>query len=219
MNNTYEDYLTVTANGLDVEANNVTANCITSGNNTFSMDSSGNLVCNSVTTNQGQTINYNQIYPVGAIYLSVNDTNPGTIFTGTTWTKITDTFLIGAGNSYSLGATGGALTHTHTSAAHSHSSAAHSHGEGSLSAAINFDAQNGIYTQWTTSRGAFTATGLKASSEIVNSSSSYRTESTVVYGSTGETTPGPTGVTTPGDTGASSSMPPYLAVNIWKRIS
>lgn len=35
---------------------------------------------------------FNLIYPVGSVYLSVNQTNPGTLFGGT-WSRITDGFL------------------------------------------------------------------------------------------------------------------------------
>lgn len=52
------------------------------------------------------------IYPVGAIYLSVNNTSPASLFGGT-WTQIKDVFLLGAGDTYSNGATGGAATHNH----------------------------------------------------------------------------------------------------------
>ena len=49
-------------------------------------------------------------YPVGSIYLSVNNTNPGTIFGGT-WEQIKDRFLLACGNTYSNGSTGGESTH------------------------------------------------------------------------------------------------------------
>ena len=49
-------------------------------------------------------------YPVGSIYLSMNDINPGTIFGGT-WEMIKDRFLLGAGGSYTSGSTGGEKTH------------------------------------------------------------------------------------------------------------
>jgi hypothetical protein len=50
-------------------------------------------------------------YPIGSIYLSLNNTNPSTYFGGK-WELIKDRFLIGAGNSYSASTTGGATTVT-----------------------------------------------------------------------------------------------------------
>ena len=54
-----------------------------------------------------------KIWPVGSIYLSVNATNPGTLFGGT-WQQITGRFLLAAGGGYSAGATGGEASHTLT---------------------------------------------------------------------------------------------------------
>lgn len=53
------------------------------------------------------------IYPVGAIYMSVNSTSPATLFGGT-WAAIEDTFLLSAGSTYTAGDTGGEATHTLT---------------------------------------------------------------------------------------------------------
>lgn len=50
------------------------------------------------------------VYPVGSIYMSVNSTDPGTLFGGT-WEQIQDRFLLAAGTSYTAGATGGEATH------------------------------------------------------------------------------------------------------------
>lgn len=50
-------------------------------------------------------------YPIGAIYLSVKQTNPSTWFGGT-WEQIKDCFLLSAGNTYEAGATGGEAYHT-----------------------------------------------------------------------------------------------------------
>lgn len=55
----------------------------------------------------------NKVYPVGAIYMSVNSTNPKTLFGGT-WVQIKDRFLLAAGTTYKAGATGGEATHTLT---------------------------------------------------------------------------------------------------------
>ena len=56
----------------------------------------------------------NLVYPIGSIYMSVNSTSPATLFGGT-WEQLKDRFLLGAGDTYSNGATGGA-----TSASHKH---------------------------------------------------------------------------------------------------
>ena len=58
-------------------------------------------------------INVDFIYPIGSIYMSVNSTNPGTLFGGT-WSQLKDRFLLGAGNTYTNGNTGGAATVTLT---------------------------------------------------------------------------------------------------------
>lgn len=50
------------------------------------------------------------VYPVGAVYLSVNATDPSTLFGGT-WERIKDTFLLAAGDTYEAGGTGGEATH------------------------------------------------------------------------------------------------------------
>ena len=53
------------------------------------------------------------IYPTGSIYQTTSSTNPQTLFGGS-WSRITDRFLIGCGNTYSNGGMGGKTTHTLT---------------------------------------------------------------------------------------------------------
>lgn len=52
---------------------------------------------------------FDNIYPVGSIYMSVNNTNPSNLFGGT-WTQLKDRFLLGAGSTYTNGSTGGSAT-------------------------------------------------------------------------------------------------------------
>lgn len=52
-------------------------------------------------------------YPVNSIYLSIVDTNPSLLFGGT-WEQLKDKFLLGAGDVYVNGATGGEASHTLT---------------------------------------------------------------------------------------------------------
>lgn len=49
-------------------------------------------------------------YPVGAIYLSTVATSPASLFGGT-WERLKGRFLLGAGDSYNAGSTGGEATH------------------------------------------------------------------------------------------------------------
>lgn len=59
-------------------------------------------------SNMSSTI-FDVIYPVGSIYMSVNNTNPSNLFGGT-WTQLKDRFLLGAGSTYTNGSTGGSAT-------------------------------------------------------------------------------------------------------------
>lgn len=56
----------------------------------------------------------NALYPVGAVYITFNssETCPLATILGGTWIKVTDMFLVGAGNLYSLGGEGGEKEHT-----------------------------------------------------------------------------------------------------------
>lgn len=60
------------------------------------------------------TLQLKDVYPVGSIYISTSALNPSTIFGFGTWQLISDAFLVGAGNLYSLGDTGGEAEHTLT---------------------------------------------------------------------------------------------------------
>ena len=66
-----------------------------------------------ITNIQSAMLSFNQIYPVGSIYISVNSSNPGTLFGGT-WERIQDRFLLASGSTYENGTTGGSATHTLT---------------------------------------------------------------------------------------------------------
>jgi len=63
--------------------------------------------------NAGANINFDKIYPVGSIYMSVVSNNPDELFGGA-WVQLKDRFLLGAGDTYTGGDTGGEVTHTLT---------------------------------------------------------------------------------------------------------
>ena len=84
---------------------------------------------------------FDLMFPVGSIYINVNNTNPSTFFGGT-WVQIKDSFLLSAGNTYTGGDTGGAANASYTPAgtvdshtlttteipSHNHSLNSHTHG-------------------------------------------------------------------------------------------
>lgn len=128
------------------------------------------------------------IYPVGAIYMSVNSTSPQTLFGGS-WEQIQDRFLLAAGSTYSAGSTGGAATHYHTTADHTltiDEIPSHSH------------TFNNADNESSTSLWSYTATN--------RASSKGQTDTT-----------GGGQPHNHGNTGSSSNLPPYLSVYVWKR--
>ena len=131
------------------------------------------------------------IYPVGSIYMSVNTTNPGTLFGGT-WEKLENRFLLGAGSTYTSGNTGGSATHTLTAAQLPKI-------EGKVFA--TFD--GGTHSIFANTDGVFSVSGdAKKSSGPSNNGANTR------YGAFKMSF---------GSGASHNNMPPYLVVNMWKR--
>lgn len=140
------------------------------------------------------------IYPIGSVYISVNATDPSTLFGGG-WTRITGRFLLGAdGNTYKNGATGGQATHTHTTGNHTltiDEIPSHNH--------LNRIPHTGNAGQ-NTSGDYLPYGGWNANPNSV----SYYIETSRTGGGKPHNH---------GNTGSSTSMPPYLVVYMWKRTS
>ena len=150
------------------------------------------------------------IYPVGSIYMSVNNVSPQT-FLGGTWVALQDRFLIGAGHSYAVNATGGATTHTLTvneMPSHNHtfagsSIAAHNHNIQLISGMNGNIHGNRLNSQNTIFSDGYFTNG-KANHGVITSNSA----------SAGSTSGS---IAASGGNQAHSIMNPYLAVYMWKR--
>lgn len=131
------------------------------------------------------------IYPVGSIYMSVNSTSPATLFGGT-WSALQNRFLVGAGGTYSVNATGGEETHKLTVAElPSHQ---HSFKEGSHTFLWGQNKTNNVYLT-----NAIATAGKTPSNNAMTSQN--------IWNATNNT----------GSTSAHNNLPPYLAVYMWKR--
>ena len=161
------------------------------------------------------------VYPVGAIYMSVNAASPETLFGGT-WERITGRFLLAAtdggssGASQAAGRTGGEATHTLTT----NEMAAHTHGSKTLTGYTRF-------RRYGTSGSGSDIAGIIGSSGIVSKTSETWSGTHGLVGAGGTNVSGPTAdrITvnathehdSVGGGQAHNNMPPYLAVYVWKR--
>lgn len=199
----FKDAFTKSGDKLNLEVDNACVECIISKNNKFSLDSDGNLIINSINSAQELISNQNicdLIYPIGSIYLSVNSTNPSTLFGGT-WVQIQDRFLIGCG-SYANGTTGGNqtinLSHVHTTAGHTltiNEMPSHTHEFGAKVGGT------GTASGWTPDSSAVEVSN-KSGYDLMKTGGGQSHS----HGNTGSAL-----------SSSQSIMPPFLAVYIWKR--
>lgn len=161
------------------------------------------------TFNQKPTLD--MIYPVGSIYMSVNNVNPSTLFGGA-WEKISGRFLIGSGSPQAnnedvfgnLNNNGYTFTNEHMGGSYKHQLTTaempiHIHNE-------RFS--NGAYSTWegftyASQEGTTTVQGV----EVPNYTYYASKNGEFSYMTTGYT----------GGDQPHTNMPPYLVVNMWKR--
>lgn len=205
MNDYIIDAFTRDGNNTNLEVNNLNVGCITSTNNNFELDSNGNLTVNSITANNiiGQAV-ANAVYPVGSIYMSINATNPSTLFGGQ-WEQLKDKFLLGCGDIYQNGTTGGEASHVLTTSempSHNHSASTNSTG-----------GHRHTFKGWWTTKGDGSTTYACVARTQQNDPVEYGS-----FATAGEHSHTVT-VNNTGGGVAHNNMPPYLSIYMWKRIS
>ena len=144
-----------------------------------------------------------EVYPVGSIYISLNSTNPSSIFGGT-WEQIQGRFLLGQGLGYSAGAIGGEANHTlsiQEMPSHQHNLKTTSNGSNYFSM-LNADSAGGA---WVGDTQFMLAAKRKVGSTVFDGTI---TTSNLMTGEPIDNT---------GGGSAHNNMPPYLAVYMWKR--
>lgn len=149
------------------------------------------VVFNKYTNDQIKSMGiFDAIYPVGSLYISVNDVNPAYLFGGT-WEQVQDKFLLSAGSTYSAGDTGGQASHSF-SASHKHIAPV-----GSTATAYGLVSVNGTVSGG--SGKAYQTGDIQYSGALSsNVTLGYTTDATV-------------SATIP-------TMPPYLVVYVWQRV-
>lgn len=164
------------------------------------------------------------MFPVGSIYHTYVDVNPGT-FIGGTWVRIAEgRMLIGVSSKYTAGATGGEETHKLTVSempSHNHGSAGgHTHSRGSMDITGYFTTQGNDSAKTTCDGKVFTVRTKGNVDGGTSGASDYATSMNFKASGawTGETSNSGahTHSSNGGDT-AHNNMPPYLAVYIWHR--
>ena len=185
--------------------------------------------------------NFEEIYPVGSIYISVNSASPANMFGGT-WEQITDKFLLCSGSTYELGSTGGSATMAHT-----HSVTAKGTNTGTAITAAQmpkhghnvriFNSNNANYdaSYWTSNGTAMATRSSGAKLSATWYSEAFTTAGALTINGTTYGTGDSSGVTeqsgggsththtftgtavTSGAASNTNNLPPYLAVTVWKR--
>lgn len=133
-----------------------------------------------------------------------------------------------AGSTYTVGATGGSVTHTHTSAAHTHTTAGHALTIDEMPEHIGHldpgarprnvqhgNPNNSAFLHYKNNITGYTSSGSNYGWVVNCGNEAY--PATESRGGGASHSHGDTGSTTPGNTGSASNLPPYIVAYIWRR--
>lgn len=139
------------------------------------------------------------VYPVGSIYISLNQVNPAQLFGGV-WEQIKDRFLISAGGSYDVNSIGGNVIHSHNYGMQIGGYYAEIIlAESGDSGLLNYNTDNSY------SLSGYSNVGIKTVNMNGSSASNTITVNSVIH------------YNYKANTSYTNSLPPYLAVYMWKR--
>lgn len=135
-----------------------------------------------------------KIHPIGSIWMCYENTSPADAFGGT-WEQITGRFLYAAGPNTQIKSTGGAASHNHGEATNAQN--------GSLVAQIGYESESNNMIVLNA------ATAPEYAGNVYNrGTSTWGTEATIAMTHA---------VKVSGQTASKTVLPPYLAVNMWRR--
>lgn len=151
-------------------------------------------------TDTPTSISMADVYPVGSVYISTANTSPAAMFGGA-WEQITGKFLVSTGTSYSAGSTGGSSTHRHD----------FKMALPYLNGTVPGDGFTQAFGAYRYSSGSYPLGTQVTTGTTITKTNSVLTESGIVDCNTASVW------SSTGDTSATSNIPPYLCVYMWKR--
>lgn len=163
------------------------------------------------------------MHPVGSYYISDKEDNPGSLFGGN-WELVKDVMLIGAGNKYVAGSTGGNATHTLSKdemPSHNHGeSGGHTHSRGTMNITgwIDIPKANNEWSYGKSSGALYHSSGSEGGNKSSWGGTCPRVNLDASRSWTGSTSSnGNHTHSTEGSSKAFSILNPYRAVYIWRR--
>lgn len=194
---------------VNAKFNKATMKCFDSENNKFSMDCEGNLVVNSIITREQSNtgLSFNDIYPIGSIYMSVSAIDPSTLFGGVWEIWGSGRVPVGVDTTQDefntiekLGGDKNLQAHSHTGS----TSADGDHSHSSNTTVSGWEAAGYGLAKTTKVMCGFADRGIVTGSGLNTANAGYHahTLTTTISGS-----------------GSSQNLQPYITCYMWKRVS